>query len=143
MASLGDIALDPKAIASQLKDTEAKLVICIDETVQNAKMAIALHEESYKNKVQLYSFGNVNGLQNILTMLESTSENLAPEPVVVQNPKTETCIIFWSSGTTGMPKGICHSHWSSLNFFGYSKTMCESDTPAVTTTCFFHVGGFL
>ena len=71
-------------------------------------MAIALHEESTKNKVQLYSFGNVNGLQNILTMLESTSENLAPEPVVVQNPKTETCIIFWSSGTTGMPKGICH-----------------------------------
>ena len=45
--------------------------------------------------------------------------------------------------TTGLPKGICHSHWSALHFFGYAKTLVIFDAPSVATTCFFHVGGFL
>ena len=52
------------------------------------------------------------------------------------------CITL-SSGTTGLPKGICHSHFSALHFMGYAKTFNTVDTPSVTTTCFFHVGGFL
>ena len=91
----------------------------------------------------LYSFGEVEGVENILTILEVCSERMAPDPVEIQNPKTETCIIFWSSGTTGLPKGICHSHFSALHFMGYAKTFNTVDTPSVTTTCFFHVGGFL
>ena len=91
----------------------------------------------------LYSFGEVEGVENILTILEVCSERMAPDPVEIQNPKNETCIIFWSSGTTGLPKGICHSHFSALHFMGYAKTFNTVDTPSVTTTCFFHVGGFL
>ena len=78
-----------------------------------------------------------------MTILEVCSERMAPDPVEIQNPKNETCIIFWSSGTTGLPKGICHSHFSALHFMGYAKTFNTVDTPSVTTTCFFHVGGFL
>ena len=84
----------------------------------------------------------MDGVENILTTLEVTSEKTAPEPVVIENPKTETCIIFWSSGTSGLPKGICHSHWSTLHIMGFSKTYQLFDKPMVTTTCFFHVGGF-
>ena len=127
----------------QLNDTTAKLVICVDETAKKAKEAITLYEMGVKKKVHLYSFGEVEGVENILTMLEACSEKMAPAPVEIQNPKTETCLIFWSSGTTGLPKGICHSHWSTLHFWGFGKTYKVFDKPIVTTTCFFHVGGFL
>jgi len=143
IGSVGDIALDSRAIAGQLKDTNAKLVVCIDETAKNAREAITSHESGTKKKVHLYSFGEVEGVENILPMLEATSERMAPDPVEVQNPKTETCLIFWSSGTTGLPKGICHSHYSTLHFIGFGKVHQQPDTPSVTTTCFFHVGGFL
>lgn len=31
-------------------------------------------------------------------------------PIIVENPK-ETCVIYFSSGTSGFPKGICINHY--------------------------------
>ncbi len=41
-----------------------------------------------------------------------------------------------------MFQGICHSHYTCLNFGGILGTILQKDEPMVTTTCFFHVGGF-
>ena len=43
---------------------------------------------------------------------------------------------------SGHPKGICHSHYSANNFGGMATAILVPKTNAVTTTCFFHVGGF-
>lgn len=42
----------------------------------------------------------------------------------------------------GAPKGICHSHTSAWNWGGYSNSFIKEHSNTVTTTCFFHVGGF-
>ena len=94
--------------------------------------------------MHLFSFGDIDGVENILAMLDDLlDERMAPDPVEIQDTKNETCIIFWSSGTTGLPKGICHGHFSAFHFAGFAKVMVEPDSPSVTTTCFFHVGGFM
>jgi len=95
IGSLGDIALDPRAIAGQLKDTNAKLVICTEETAKNAKEAITNYEVDFKKKVLLYSFGEVEGIENILTILEVCSERMAPDPVEIQNPKKMRPVSFF------------------------------------------------
>ena len=42
----------------------------------------------------------------------------------------------------GLPKGVCHSHFSILNILGSLQSMIKSDSIMVATTCFFHLGGF-
>lgn len=142
IGSLGDVALDGKAIAGQLRDTNAKIVICTQETVDNVRRAI----DACERKIHLFSFGPLQAphddVEDIIEGLQHVDEREAPDPVAVKNTKTETCIIFWSSGTTGLPKGICHSHFGAFHFPGFGKSMVTPNSPAVTTTCFFHVGGF-
>ena len=42
----------------------------------------------------------------------------------------------------GSPRGICHSHTSAWNWGGFSNYFITEHSNLVTTTCFFHVGGF-
>lgn len=43
--------------------------------------------------------------------LQKSDEESSFEPVIIEDV-SETAIIFFSSGTTGLPKGICCSHQS-------------------------------
>lgn len=142
LGSCGDIALDDKSIAAQLKDTGARIVICIPETAAAVMTAVQTVQASSKRKLFLYSFGKVGDCEDILDKLDKTDGDEAPDPVLPDDPQKEVAIIFWTSGTTGLPKGICHTHFTAWNFPGYLTTMITPHSQAVSTTCFFHVGGF-
>ena len=75
-----------------------------------------------------------------------TYENVAkemPETYLAKDVKKEKAIVFWSSGTTGLPKGISHSHYSAWNLMGQLPNEFPFYENVVTTQCFFHVGGFM
>ena len=56
----------------------------------------------------------------------------------------ETAIIFWSSGTTGIPKGIQHTvRYMKKILFWMNKNKDPFKDAYLTTTCHFHVGGFV
>ena len=56
----------------------------------------------------------------------------------------DTAIIFWSSGTTGIPKGIEHTvRYIKKMFFWMKNSKNPFKEAYLTTTCHFHVGGFL
>ena len=101
-------------------------------------------------------------------MLKRVDDDQIPPPTaeLIGDPSQELAHVFWSSGTTGRPKGICWSQqtlWNIISspqkmgklmningldklnfslFFG-DKIFLSSDFVDVMTLHFFHVIGFL
>ena len=71
--------------------------------------AVKYAERILKHKVKVFSFGpleNVKGSEDedLIELAKETDINDAPEPVIFDDNEldTETAIVFWTSGTTGM-----------------------------------------
>ena len=72
------------------------------------------------NLFQVLCLGEQKGCIDLMPLLEKADPSQAPEPVAFseQELRDETAVIFWTSGTTGMPKGTCQSHWAVANTTG-------------------------
>ena len=116
--SLGDPGLSLKVMETQLKDTQAKFVICFDGSRK-------VVYEALKN-LQLLGQVQVLVLELACPMQGQDQPIIEPRfqfykdflrqvgdqqvPKLQNGPlqDDETFVIFWSSGTTGVPKGIQH-----------------------------------
>ncbi len=149
----------------KLEQTEAQILVCIPET---AKLALEGHEligdESIKKRTQLVCLGqNQHDIVNLLPwVLEKSSEDGSSIlPYIADNPKNELAFITWSSGTTGInlrhspkystwswniffylgtPKGICHSHYSMLNYLSSFLFIIADGSPMLMDLTIQHVG---
>ncbi len=80
---------------------------------------------------------NVPGMLNYEELLSHASPVEPEEEVAPDDP----CIIFYTSGTTGRPKGAVHTHKSILSETRVPFRDLSPDDVALCVMPFFHVGG--
>lgn len=96
-------AFTEKEIAYQLKNSGAKYIITVPAIADKAKQAAA--EVGIK---QVFVIGEAEGCEPLTSLLNDDGMAF-PENVSI-SPKEDVCVMPYSSGTTGFPKGVMLTH---------------------------------
>ncbi|MDE0784781.1 MAG: AMP-binding protein, partial [Planktomarina sp.] len=120
-------------IHHQLKDSGADFLIIIPEILKTAQEGIALLED-----VQICVIGVVDGISSISKFYGAPLE----QQVMVDLDK-HSVVLPYSSGTTGLPKGVCLSHRNLVINLDQVATAAEfqQGETAAAFLPFFHIYG--
>ena len=118
--------------------TGARFVLCTKTTGSKVIEAAKRAQGSQNHEIVVLALGDVKGCIDVIKLKDETDEELAPDPVVFDEEqlRDKLCITLWSSGTTGKPKGICHTH---LTVYLWGKTSPMPYTSALVTTPITHL----
>lgn len=109
IASSLDPSLSLADTAYLIKKVAPKMMFVIPDAVQLIEDALA----KAKVDATVVVFGPTERHTSFITFLEQKEDEDKFRPVQVDDIK-ETAVIFFSSGTTGFPKGVCISHSALL-----------------------------
>jgi acyl-CoA synthetase (AMP-forming)/AMP-acid ligase II len=147
VASLGGIVTTANPLytagelAKQLEDSRARLLITVPPFLERAREAAA----KAGGVEDIYVFGPAaEGARPFSELLESPPE----PPSVTIRPRDDVVVLPYSSGTTGLPKGVMLTHHNLVanlcqtehmpNFEGFG----EADT-VIAVLPFFHIYGMV
>jgi acyl-CoA synthetase (AMP-forming)/AMP-acid ligase II len=121
-----NVSISNDAVAGMVANSEAKAVVASGEHVHRV--------ESLRNRIDVMLIApdtNLDGWHDYAAMRDAAS---AAIPAVEISPEDE-CNIIYSSGTTGLPKGIVHDHagreaWGSdlavsLRYHAGARNLCN------------------
>ncbi|XP_071453176.1 uncharacterized protein [Hetaerina americana] len=100
---------DKEEFLRQMKETGARFVLCDPETAEPIKWA----SERLGWSVRLLSIGRVEGATDIWQTIEEDDGSAFPHNVTI-NPKEDVLSIPNTSGSTGLPKGVMHTHFNLI-----------------------------
>jgi acyl-CoA synthetase (AMP-forming)/AMP-acid ligase II len=122
-------------LAFQLADGGVKLLITVSALADKAKQAIA---ESKRN-IELITFDETPGLQSFASIMVD-----AEPPAVTIDPANDIAALPYSSGTTGLPKGVMLVHRSIVAQLQQIDAIESVEMPALLGVLpFFHIYGMV
>ena len=140
IASLGGISstanpsYTARELAYQLNDAGAKYLLTVPELLERGL------EAASQSKVEsVFVFGNAAGAIPFSVLLEHCDS----VPKVQINPKEDAVALPYSSGTTGLPKGVKLTHYNlAANVYQLSnRELISSADTIIGILPFFHIYG--
>lgn len=89
----------------RMKSSKAKAIVCTTQNEVPQKITAALKEANTTAKLWCVQ-KDADGFENLTTAMKEASEALER----VQTKVTDPMMLYFTSGTTGYPKGVIHDH---------------------------------
>ena len=125
----------PDELAFQLKDAGAKMLFTVNALADKAKAAI---EESGM-PIELFTIDETPGIQSLASMAIDKDP-----PAVSIDPASDIVVLPYSSGTTGLPKGVMLTHRNLVAQLNQIDAIESVATPALLGVLpFFHIYGMV
>jgi len=123
-------------IAHQLKDAGARFLATVPQFMEKAELA-----GKEAGIEELFVFGDADGATPFASLIEADGEI----PQVEINPREDIVALPYSSGTTGLPKGVMLSHHNLVANMCQMEQLCyftEKDT-LICVLPLFHIYGLV
>jgi acyl-CoA synthetase (AMP-forming)/AMP-acid ligase II len=125
----------PEEFAKQLKDSACRWIVTVSPLLETARRAAELAG----GVEEIFVCDSAPGHRSLLDMLGST----APEPVIAIDPVEDVAALPYSSGTTGIPKGVMLTHRQlATNLAQLSPALAVGPGDRILAVLpFFHIYG--
>lgn len=125
----------PEEFAKQLKDSASRWIVTVSPLLETARRAAELAG----GVEEIFVCDSAPGHRSLLDMLGST----APEPVIDIDPVEDVAALPYSSGTTGIPKGVMLTHRQlATNLAQLSPALAVGPGDRILAVLpFFHIYG--
>jgi acyl-CoA synthetase (AMP-forming)/AMP-acid ligase II len=145
-ASLGGICttVNPlytvRELGQQLADCEARYLLTIPQMMDNARAAAA----NVASVREIFVFGEAEGATPFASLLTHGDQ----PPAVTINPRQDLVALPYSSGTTGLPKGVMLTHHNLVAELCTANARPDTAFPTEQDTLlaflpFFHIYGIV
>ena len=124
-------------LTRQLQDCKATFIVTTSALAANAKASgAAAHVK------KIYSLGESEGCESLDDLLNDDGSSF-PDDVQI-NPKEDMAVLPYSSGTTGLPKGVMLTHYNLVSQICLSTTdfnQWDENSKILTILPFYHIFG--
>jgi acyl-CoA synthetase (AMP-forming)/AMP-acid ligase II len=128
----------PGEIAHQLRDSRAVLLVTVSPFLDRARAAVACGGTDVRSLVVL---DGTDGHESLADLLATA----APPPRVPIDPAIDLAVLPYSSGTTGLAKGVLLTHRNLVANVRQAQPLLqiEPSTRILAVLPFFHVYGMM
>ena len=128
----------PAEIAKQLIDAEARLMVSVSALIESARAAVELVRRQTGRDIEILVCDTAGGHRSVLGLLRD-----GDVPAFELDPAVDVAVLPYSSGTTGVPKGVMLTHrnlCTNLEQMNGLHRIDENDR-VIAILPFFHIFG--